>query len=76
MADKEIVISSFECQLRKKLYLAKNKNISKKVYDNGRYEGEMKDNKKNGHGIYYYNDGDRYEGNWKEQKEWTWHLLL
>jgi caspase 3 len=66
MAEKEIVISSFECQLRKKLYLARNKNISriiKKVYDNGRYEGEM-----NGQGIYYFNDGDRYEGNWKDDK--------
>ena len=47
MADIEIVISSFECQLRKKLYLARNKNISrkiKKVYGNGdRYEGDFVD---------------------------------
>jgi caspase 3 len=71
MAEKEIVISSFECQLRKKLYLARNKNISriiKKVYGNGRYEGEMKDDKRNGQGIYYYNSGNRYEGNWKDDK--------
>ena len=31
MAEKEIVISSFECQLRKKLYLARNKNISTNI---------------------------------------------
>jgi hypothetical protein len=46
MADKEKVISSFECQLRKKLYLAKKNNIFKKVFDNGRYEGEMKGDKR------------------------------
>ena len=70
-AEKEIVISSFECQLRKKLYLANNKNISRKIkifYDNGNYEGETKDDKMNGQGIYYYNNGARYEGNYKDDK--------
>jgi hypothetical protein len=49
--------------------LARNKNISriiKKVYDTGRYEGEMKDGKRNGQGIFYYKGGNRYEGNWED----------
>ena len=35
-------------------------------YENGRYFGELKEGKKDGKGVYYYNNGDRYEGNWKE----------
>ena len=69
MAEKQILISSFECQLRKKLYLAKITNKPrkiKKVYGNGRYEGEMKDDIKNGLGVCYFNDGHRYEGNLKD----------
>jgi hypothetical protein len=34
-------------------------------YRNGTYKGEMKDGKKEGYGIYYYTDGDIYEGEWK-----------
>jgi hypothetical protein len=69
MANKEIVISSFECQLRKKLYLAKITNKSKKVYDTGRYEGEMKGDKANGHGAFYFSNGNRYEGNWRDDNK-------
>ena len=78
MADKQIVISSFESQLRKKLYLAQKNNISKdkvlknilaiKVFNDGRYEGEMKDGKRNGKGIFYFDNDDRYEGDWKDDK--------
>ena len=43
-----------------------NKNIYKiKEYDNGRYEGEFKDDKFEGKGIYYFNSGSRYEGEFK-----------
>ena len=34
-------------------------------YNDGRYIGEVVNGKKEGKGIYYYNDGDRYEGDWK-----------
>ena len=33
-----------------------------------RYEGDWKNNKKEGKGIYYYNNGDRYEGNFINDK--------
>ena len=36
-----------------------------KEYDDGIYEGEIKNNKKDGKGIYYYKHGDRYEGEFK-----------
>ena len=36
-----------------------------KEYDDGIYEREIKNNKKDGKGIYYYKHGDRYEGEFK-----------
>ena len=33
-------------------------------FDNGSYIGEAIGNKQHGYGIFYYSDGDRYEGNW------------
>ncbi len=33
----------------------------------GEYEGEWKDNKKNGKGV-LLRDGKRYEGTWKDEK--------
>ena len=42
-----------------------NKNIQIKTYDNGRYEGQLINGKKEGKGIFYYNSGSRYEGDWK-----------
>ena len=33
-------------------------------YGNGRYVGQVV-NLKEGNGIYYYNNGERYEGDWK-----------
>ncbi len=40
--------------------------IYKRVdYDDGYYEGEFRDGKKDGQGKYVLNDGDIYEGHWK-----------
>ena len=39
-------------------------NQAKKYY-NGKYEGEFKDNKREGKGKFYFNDGDIYEGDYK-----------
>jgi hypothetical protein len=33
-----------------------------------RYEGEMRDDKKHGRGIYTWPSGSRYEGDWCEDK--------
>lgn len=38
-------------------------------YSNGRYYGEMYNDKRDGFGIFYYNDGQRYEGLWIEDKK-------
>jgi hypothetical protein len=34
-------------------------------YDNGYYKGEFKYNKKNGSGMYYWHNGNKYIGEWK-----------
>ena len=38
-------------------------------YDDGRYEGDVKNDKIEGKGIMYYNNGDRYEGDYKNDKK-------
>jgi len=38
---------------------------TEKKYDNGRYVGQVVNNKREGKGIYYFNNGNRYEGDWK-----------
>ena len=44
-----------------------NKRIKgTKIFDYGRYEGEMKEDKPDGKGIIYYNNGDKFEGELKE----------
>ena len=42
-----------------------NKNKQIKIYNNGKYEGQMLKGLREGKGIFYYNDGGRYEGDWK-----------
>jgi len=37
--------------------------------DNRRYEGEFKNDKKEGFGLYEYGDGNKYEGEWKNGKQ-------
>ena len=40
--------------------------IYSEIYSNGnKYEGEIKNGKREGKGIMEYNDGHRYEGDWK-----------
>ena len=49
----------------------KTKYSSNKIilyYDNGRYEGDVKNGKREGKGIMYWNDGERYEGDYKNNK--------
>ena len=41
------------------------KNIITKEYDNGLYQGEMQNGKREGRGMMYYNSGDKYEGEYK-----------
>ncbi|MBO5584337.1 MAG: OmpA family protein [Prevotella sp.] len=39
-----------------------------KVYDDGIYEGYLTNGKRNGMGLFYYKNGDRYVGEWKNDK--------
>ncbi len=40
------------------------------ILSNGdKYEGEFKNDKKNGYGIYFYDDGDKYEGVFENDKK-------
>ena len=51
---------------------AENENNNKiiiKELENGKYEGQMKNNKLEGKGKYYYNNGSIYEGEWKNDKK-------
>ena len=43
-----------------------NNNISIQNYFSGeRYEGELKNGKREGRGVFYFKDRSRYEGDWK-----------
>ena len=56
--------------LNNKLNEINNTIINKEIkYDNGRYVGQVVNDKREGKGIYYFNDGDRYEGDWKNNKQ-------
>lgn len=35
-------------------------------FENGIYEGYVKDNKRHGEGLYVWSDGSRYQGQWHE----------
>ena len=41
---------------------------TKEPFINDRYEGDFRNNKKEGKGIYYWNDGERYEGDVRNGK--------
>ena len=46
-------------------------------YNNGaRYEGDWKNDKKEGKGIYYFKNGNREMGDWKDGKEIGKHVIL
>ena len=45
-----------------------NDNFSTKIYEFGKYIGELKNDKRDGEGVTYYNNGDRLEGIWKNDK--------
>ena len=36
------------------------------MVDGSYYDGYWKDHKRDGHGIHYYPNGDRYEGSWSD----------
>jgi hypothetical protein len=40
----------------------------KNYVDSSKYEGEVVNDKRNGRGIYHYSNGDKYVGEWKEDK--------
>jgi len=42
--------------------------VNKKIYPDGVYEGDLKNDKREGYGKMTYNDGDVYEGQWKYDK--------
>ena len=47
--------------MKNQMILNININIENKTYDNGKYEGHILNNKREGKGIFYYNNGERYE---------------
>jgi len=40
----------------------------KKYQDNSFYEGQLKDNNREGNGIYYFKNGDIYMGEWRDDR--------
>ena len=47
-----------------------------KKFKNGKYIGQVVNNKREGKGIFYYNSGSRYEGDWKNDKKVGKHVIL
>ena len=56
-----------KCKYLYKIYskMIDNNNNTSKMCKNGKYVGELINDKREGKGIMYYTDGDRYEGEWK-----------
>ena len=42
--------------------------LQAKVYDGDVYDGEWKNDKREGHGVMRFSNGDQYEGGWKRGK--------
>ena len=57
--------------LPKEISIIKNdyECFGKCIYENGKYEGYFKNNKRNKKGIMIYNNGDIYEGYWLNDKK-------
>ena len=47
----------------------KNTTKETKIYDTGKFEGEITNKLRNGKGTMYYNNGDIYKGEWKKDKK-------
>ena len=45
-----------------------NRNDIFKKYEFGEYTGQLRNDKREGNGIMYYNNGDSYKGEWKNDK--------
>ena len=45
-----------------------NNGINTKIYDFGKYVGQLKNDKRHGEGIQYYNDGTKFEGFFRDDK--------
>ena len=46
-----------------------DKNDQEIKYEDGRYIGQVINGLKEGKGIYYYNNGDKFDGEWKNDKK-------
>ena len=47
------------------IYHKMNNKIQIKIYDDGEYKGELKNNMRDGKGIMIYKNGNKYNGDWK-----------
>ena len=77
-------ISLLQNQMNKKFDELKFNNINQinnqeLKYDDGRYIGQVVNGKPDGKGIYYYNNGDRYEGDFRikeKEKEYVIFIMV
>ena len=53
-----------------------NNHTQTRIYDNGKYEGEFKNDKREGKGIYYFKSGSREMGDYLNDKEIGKHVKL
>ena len=56
-------IEDFNRKTPKLLNLIKTKYVIK-IYEDGKYEGDLLNKKKEGKGVFSYNNGDKYDGEW------------
>ena len=62
-------IESVIIKINNKNNIIKNSN-QEKVYSDGKYIGQIMNNLREGNGIMYYNNGDKFEGDWRKDKKY------
>lgn len=55
------VVAKYNCP-----YSIYPKNVYQKQYETGLYIGEFSNNVREGHGVFYYKNGDKYVGRWEK----------
>ena len=65
VSDQKVSVASAVPAVSAEVKRAPKGKIERKEFSNGSYEGEMKDGKFHGYGVYRWNNGNSYDGEWE-----------